>query len=280
MCMESNHCVWHQNNNSSVKLKTNSKPKNFAVCFIIRYTYYTLPTILFMRTTSQYFSDLLAEKNNTEAIHLLLQKGLYETQALLKLSLKGSIDTDWMVALKRVQHTGNNDLFEQALLQALAVKTPWSVRAEFIEWLAQTVDTKTYIEHSPLHHAAFHGCHEAFKTFESLHEEKTGTPFNWNATNSNGHTPLYLSLMEAHIETTVEIIRKGGKATQMIDNPKHSSSGQKKISVLDLVYQNKSSMLAYIKEVWDVARQKASIEQAIEKATPVKAEKTKKPRKI
>lgn len=233
-----------------------------------------------MRTTSQYFSDLLAEKNNTEAIQLLLQKGLGETQALLKLSLKGTIETDWMIALKRVQHTGTNDLFEQALLQVLAVKTPWNSRKEFIEWLAQTVDQTTYTDHSPLHHAAFHGCNESFKIFEPLYEEKTGTPFDWNATNNNGHTPLYLSLMEAHIETTVNILKKGGKATHMIDNPKQSSGGEHKISVLNLVYQNKSSMLSYIKDIWDVAREKASMEQAIEKEIPAKTEKVKKPRKI
>lgn len=214
-----------------------------------------------MRTISQTFADMVSNNEDSKAQGYLRQYGLSQTSALKVLAFKGSISPVWMEAVRSVGHTSNFADMGEALLLALAVPTHWERRHVFVEWLAQELDGPWHKTFNPLHHAAFHGVPEAFPVLEALYASKNQENFNWNALNSSGHTPFYLALANGHLETVVQIVKKGGKPNHLIPNPKNPG---KQISVLNLVYQNKAGILSYIKEVWDSARDKAAIQKSLE----------------
>lgn len=214
-----------------------------------------------MRTISQVFADMVFNNEDSKAQGYLRQYGLEQTSALKVLALKGSISPVWMDIFRTTVHTATPTDIGDALLLALAVPTQWDRRNVFVEWLAQNLDGEWHKKFNPIHHAAFHGVPEAFSALEAVYSSKTGEAFNWNALNNSGHPPFYLALSEGHLETVVQIVKKGGKSTLMIPNPK---SPGKQISVLNLVFQNKAGVLSYIKEVWDSAREKAAIQKSLE----------------
>lgn len=214
-----------------------------------------------MRTISQTFADMVFNNEDSKAQGYLRQYGLEKTSALKTLALKGSISPVWMEVFRNTAHTAVPSDVGEALLIALAVPTQWERRQTFIEWLAQQLDGQWHKTTNPIHHAAFHGTFQAFSSLEAIYLSKTAEPFNWNTLNTSGHPPFYLALSEGHLEAVVHIVNKGGKSSLMIPDPK---SPGKQISVLNLVFQNKASVLSYIKEVWDCARDKAAIQKSLD----------------
>lgn len=216
-----------------------------------------------MRTVSQMFADCLHNKDDAKALAHLKQYGIDQTGALNALALKGTVSAEWLQALTTHASTASPSHIGQALLLALAVPTDWKRREGFVTWMATRMDGEWHEKHNPIHHACFHGVSEAFDVLETEHARQTGRAFDWNTLNTSGHTPLYLALSQGHLETVVQVVRKGGSPTLLINNPKQP--GQQ-ISVLNLVFQNKSDVLSHMKEVWESAREKAALQNALEKS--------------
>jgi len=214
-----------------------------------------------MRTVSQIFADMLANKEEFKASGFLRQYGLRETNALQWFALKGIVSPEWMGLMQSLQNSATREDMGNALLLTLAVPTAWEHRQVYIEWLAQNLDAEWHKSHHPIHHAAFHGTWRAFNTLEALYKAKTQDNFDWNTSNTSGHTPLYLALTEMQPEALVEILKKGANPHHMVNNPKDPG---KQISVLNLAFQNKSATLSTVKEVWTAAKTKAAIQQSLD----------------
>ena len=205
-----------------------------------------------MRSVSQEFCDAIRQGSDDMAAFALRTHGPHQTRALMWLSLYPPEDPGaWIERLQR--HTPAGPEAEQALMMALAQQgqrdTSW------IRWLSEHIDPQRLAAMDILHHAAAHGRDDVF---DILADRITlsGTAPNWNATTSQGTTPLYQAITQHHLGATVAVLMRGGSPTALMPDPLHPGQTA---TVLVLAFRAKASVLGMVKQMWAAASDKAAL---------------------
>lgn len=210
-----------------------------------------------MRTPSQLFATALQQNEIEKSVYLIKTYGLEKTHAFFYIMMFSSSLSEWETIFKKYAFFQQKNIqqLEHSLLFSLTNNEQWSnpQNYSFLRWMLSFTEPQWYQEKSPFHHAAYHGNHNAFLLLLEDYTSKFHQPFDFNSFNKDKTTPLYLSLLNKHLDTSVEILLAKGTSYCLMPNP---SNPKETLSVLECVYKH-TNYSQSIKTLWQTIHEKA-----------------------